>query len=69
MASYQQSAQLHKVKHVALVHLGQLLAQLNGFLPHLKHMCAAELREDIKHADKTEEEHSQTLPSVEQKEM
>lgn len=33
--SYQQLAQLHEVKHVALVHLGQLLAQLNGLLPHL----------------------------------
>lgn len=35
-SSYQQLAKLHEVKHVALVHLGQLLAQLNGLLPHLR---------------------------------
>ena len=35
MSSYQELAELHEVKHVALMHLGQLLAQLYGFLPHL----------------------------------
>lgn len=35
-SSYQQLAQLHEVKHVGLVHLSQLFAQLNGLLPHLR---------------------------------
>lgn len=34
-ASHQQLTQLHEVEHVALVHLGQLLAELDGLLPHL----------------------------------
>lgn len=34
-SSYQKLAELHEVKHVDLMHLGQLLAQLNGLLPHL----------------------------------
>lgn len=36
LSSYQQLAQLHEVEHVALVHLGQLFAQLNGLFPHLR---------------------------------
>lgn len=35
-SSHQQLAQLHEVEHVDLVHLGQLLAQLDGLLPHLR---------------------------------
>lgn len=35
-ASHQQVAELHEVEHVALVHLGQLLAELDGLLPHLR---------------------------------
>jgi len=35
-SSYQQLAQLHEVEHVALMHLSQLFAQLNGLLPHLR---------------------------------
>lgn len=33
---HQQLAQLHEVKHVALVHPGQLLPQLDGLFPHLR---------------------------------
>lgn len=29
-------AKLHEVEHVTLVHLGQLLAELDGLLPHLR---------------------------------
>lgn len=35
-ASHQQVAELHEVEHVALVHLGQLLSELDGLLPHLR---------------------------------
>lgn len=34
--SYQKLTELHEVKHLTFVHLGQLLAQLDGLLPHLK---------------------------------
>lgn len=36
VASHQQLTELHKIKHVALVHPGQLLPELDGFFPHLQ---------------------------------
>lgn len=36
VASHQQFTQLHEVKHVALMHPGELLPELDGLFPHLR---------------------------------
>lgn len=36
VASHQQFTELHEVKHVALMHPGELLPELDGLFPHLR---------------------------------
>lgn len=59
ISSYQQLAELHEVKHVALMHLGQLLAQLNGLLPHLRRHVHRSVKKGYKnHKHKNTEAHA-----------
>lgn len=36
VASHQQFAELQEIEHVALVHPGELLPELDGLFPHLR---------------------------------
>lgn len=36
VASHQQFTELHEVEHVALMHPGELLPELDGLFPHLR---------------------------------